>query len=366
MSAHARYSPSSLEKLELCPSYEQSSGTSPAAEEGTMLHGATEREDVTGLDEEQETVVQQCIDLSHDLIDQYPTPPKVYKELKVDVGSVTAGTLDLLIIGGAIADLLDWKFGKQPVTHAKDNIQIQSYTLGVFEKFPQLTKICSHIVCPRQRVATDGVYARSDMPAVRHRIQNIIIRCEQDNPEEIPSEKACRWCSRKAECVALTSTALEVAKNIGLPLPIEFQPGRLVRPTDRAKAQVLSFILEDWAKKVREYNTKAVLEDGIEIPGFELKSRKGKLKVVDINAVADIAKEKFGLPKEAVMMACSMSLPKLVDQVFAQAQTLEGKVTKKDTKEDLIEAIKEQVIEERSVHYLQKTRGTNDEEIIRG
>ena len=79
-----------------------------------------------------------------------------------------------------------------------------------------------------------------------------------------------------------------------------------------------------------------------------------------------IAKEKFGLPKEAVMMACSMSLPKLVDQVFAQAQTLEGKVTKKDTKEDLIEAIKEQVIEERSVHYLQKTRGTNDEEIIRG
>ena len=68
--AHHSLGPSALKWIEICPGYRGSNETNPAAEEGTMLHEATENESLEGLTPEQQNLVQKCLDYAKPFMEE--------------------------------------------------------------------------------------------------------------------------------------------------------------------------------------------------------------------------------------------------------------------------------------------------------
>jgi hypothetical protein len=146
---HATYSPSGLEKLELCPCFKQGESKDPkATESGTLNHQAVAEEDPNlCLTEDDEEQVQRCIDYKVSLRTAIKNPVSI-NEVRIEIPEVTWGTTDYFLFSkdGSSADLVDWKFGKFPVTPAKDNLQLQCYILGAFHAYPDIHTIQGHLV----------------------------------------------------------------------------------------------------------------------------------------------------------------------------------------------------------------------------
>ena len=360
--SHAKYSPSSLELLELCPCYAQEQRAGVAAADGTRLHEATETSNLALCqNEDEEDAVNRCIEYRNEVIKSMSSGCIVSNEVLLKVEDMTEGTGDVVIVDyvNKLAALIDWKFGRVPVTCAQDNVQMQGYVLGVFTAYPKIDRVDVHIVGPRMDFLSVAHYKRTDVDAIRRRIKLIIERCEDVNKQPTANEKCCRYCSIKATCPRMGEAALAVVRSTGLPLPSEFEPGRMIRPEDRAVAQTMSYILEDWAKKVREYNIKAVIEDGISIPGFEIKSRKGNTTVVDSYvALKKIIGAYDDITLDELLQACSVSVAQVCDQLYAKAQ-IAGKKgeTKKAIRENVMELLKEVVAEQATVTFLQRVKG---------
>ena len=370
MSDHAKYSPSQLGSLEKCACYiNNPHRDSSAADAGTRLHKAVESNNLDLCDNEaEEDAVFSCWGYQDSFRPEYPSEAShEYRELGVGRG-VTAGKLDWVIMSGPKADMVDWKFGRNAVAPAAVNVQIQTYTVGLFEAFPDLQEIRSSIVCPFQEGGSSfHTFKREDCTWIMDRVAAIVASCEDVNKVETPHPDTCEFCGRKAECKALGTVALTVSRNIGLPMPIEFEPGRLVLPQDRAKAQLLSIILEDWAKQVRRYNTKAVVEDGIEVPGFELRSRTPSVEILNIVQIVEYLTSVAGLELSETLQACTLSIPKIVTHLHALAKSKGAKRTKPEVRVELLRAIDDHVIEsEDKITYLQRKKGITDEHIIQG
>lgn len=79
---HHKFGPSTLKYLEICPSFRNSGETNPAAEEGTLLHFATETENFEGLTEDQVELVNKVLDVVRPLREG---ADEVIKETKLTI-----------------------------------------------------------------------------------------------------------------------------------------------------------------------------------------------------------------------------------------------------------------------------------------
>jgi superfamily II DNA or RNA helicase len=145
--AHATYNPSSLSLFEKCPGFLNREGTNAAAERGTRIHNALEKDDIDSLDEKEKPVAQMCKDFIDGLIaERRPALPDYdYREIKMkmDLGDdiETFGTCDRLLIYGNHGLMLDYKSGYRYVADAEVNAQGWAYVIGAFQKFPLLETI---------------------------------------------------------------------------------------------------------------------------------------------------------------------------------------------------------------------------------
>ena len=356
---HHRFSPSALEALEGCPCYtSEESEDNTAADEGTLLHEAVENHDLSKLEtEEQHDLVLSCLGYENQLVawmraEYTGEAVKILHEGHVKVGELTEGTLDLVVTAGNKAHIVDWKFGRVPVTGAPNNPQVQAYSAGVFEAFPEITEIVAHIYQPRLNAISRVDISRDQLPDIVKRIRDIIEACQDEDKVPTPSEKSCTYCSAKATCQALNNTALTITKQLPLQMPAEFNPGTITNPVDMSKALTIAKIMEDWAKQVKRIAKSMVLEDGEEIPGYALRKRSGATKVVEPYLALQKVAETYDVPIPTLLQSCSVSLPRLVDQVVC----ITGG-TKKDAREKLLSELSDMVIQEEDVTYLQKSKG---------
>ena len=201
-SKHARYGPSRLEKMAQCPHYEPSEyQDTTAADEGTLCHSAVESGDLGILDtDEQIEVVTRCISLEKDIIASLGDGCVVYREKRVTLTDLTFGTLDLLVLSKDLVrgKLADWKFGRQAVTAAENNLQIQAYVAAAFETFPSLETIDAYIVCPRQHWMSTWTFTREDADKITLRIIATLARAGNSEIAPTPHADACKTCGNKA------------------------------------------------------------------------------------------------------------------------------------------------------------------------
>ena len=319
---HAEHSPSSLALKEVCPGFRPDSKSSAASEEGSQCHHALETGKDDGLDDEQLQVVGMCRDYVAGVEADARARGEVTvlrEEKLLIAGGLTFGTADLVIVSAksTAADLIDFKFGRNPVADAEVNVQMQAYALGVFEKFPSVQTVNVHILLPRRDEVSTATYASSDVPRIRLRIETIIARASHPDPELHPTD-GCLWCRNKATCKALHNHALTLASGYSdeLVIPDQVHASHITDPSVMARALQVARVMEKWCESVRHHALKMRLS-GVEIPGHELRTRSGNRKITDALAAWGVVRDH--VDPDRFIACCEVSLAKLEDEVAANA-----------------------------------------------
>lgn len=240
------------------------------------------------------------------------------------------GTVDFVSIKDDHADVVDFKFGRGEVDDSDINIQGQAYLLGVMDKFPLLQSATVHFILPRRDEILTHSYKREDMEDIRLRINLIIEKAQAENAEAIPNTEGCRYCKHKLSCSALSDKLLPLAKkysdSVGdfeMSLWGNYSPAKVEDPAVLAKMLNVAQVVDKWQAAAKQQALKLAVEEGAEIPGYNLHYRNASMKIANgqdaYDAVSDL------LTPEEFMDACNVSITKVAKAYATKLPTGEKK-----------------------------------------
>lgn len=296
---HHPDSPSSLQSSEACPLFQNENRDSLASIAGTLQHKACEAEDPSLCDsEEQQEAVRKCLSYAQQVgAEKYASVAEtiVLKEVYLSVGTeqsagfmgITGGFPDLVYLADTFADILDWKFGRVPVTATKDNLQGIAYALGLFEKYKSLQFITVHFFAPYQgwsdeehRAKYVHTFARVDQGALELRLRTVVARKQAavgrlDRTgawgDAVPKNDLCIYCARKGDCKKLHALVLRSSeKHSDFVQPTELNPLALSKPEQVVMAFRWAGQVEKICAAVKDRCRKIVIEDNLDL-GDEVK-----------------------------------------------------------------------------------------------
>lgn len=226
------------------------------------------------------------------------------------------GTVDRVIIRGSHVDLVDFKFGRGEIDDADINIQGQAYLLGVMDKFPELQTATVHFIIPRRDEVLTHDYTRSDMEDIRLRINLIVSRAVLDDPEMVPNTEGCRYCRFKLSCTALSDKLLPLAKKYSSSVSDfetalwgNYSPEKVEDPSVLSKMLNVAQVIDKWQSAAKAQALKLAVEEGAEIPGYDLHYRQANMKIKNGQEAYDLVSDL--LTPEQFMDACSISVSAL-------------------------------------------------------
>ena len=107
--------------------------------------------------------------------------------------------LDILVINGNMANVMDWKTGKRKA----DQFQMQLFAAQVFKHFPEVDVVKTSLVWLKTFEIDTETYQRSEVNPIwadiMKRIQRIHSSLEHDNWPAKPSG-LCRYCPARHDC----------------------------------------------------------------------------------------------------------------------------------------------------------------------
>lgn len=278
---HAEHSPSGLKNFAACPSYGSRGGTNPMAESGTRIHVAIEkRNPQLLLDGEEQALATTCLDFLDNIrgarassADLVASHQEILLEVSLSEHS-TYGTCDLLdVYSDGDATLMDWKTGYGSVDDAEHNLQGWCYVLGAFQRFPDIKRIQLYFVLPRRHEVSLAEFTRGDIPRLSLGISTVIARAKELRGVEFnPAEGVCDYCKFQGSCKALAGKALAIAHKSGFEVPNNIAWDSSAE--EKAKLLKLANLMADWADATKKEMLRQALEEGVELPGYRLDSRK--------------------------------------------------------------------------------------------
>lgn len=288
---HHIHGPSTLKNKAICPGWtnDKNSDTS-FADEGTLLHHAAETGSLEGLTAEQVSCVQPCIALCKKLEAGALT---VLKEHRLSIlNGKTFGTCDRIIRRHRThAEVLDFKFGRNDVDPAKENVQGWAYMLGVFEKWPELDTVRVWFALPRLDKVSSHTFSRKDLPKIRATVATIIDRCilfsKTENLTMLnPTEYGCLYCGKvlfeRQMCPHMCAQLQTVvSKYAPLEVVDEVHSSVITDPVQMARLFTASKILEKMVESVKQHAMQLANEHG-GLPGYEIAERAGTRKLRDL------------------------------------------------------------------------------------
>lgn len=283
---HHEFSPSKLHRLAACPGSYRLCKTQGLQEkpqeytdEGKDLHKHIEIH-TTPEDAEAAELVTRCRTVYQEILASIGPNAKLYHErtlqlLDADGEVLSEGTADIVIEDEELEliTVIDWKFGRQPVTPARDNIQVNAYgTMAAIKR--GWSRFRSIIFQPRIMQKPDEYLASSfSLSIIEARIRTIIDRAKND-PEMILSlGDHCTYCPARALC------PLQDYKQSLVPATCKnLDPNRLLQAYELWK------VLKHRGESI-EYNFKRACEAG-EIPGWTIVKQSGGREFTNVNDVA--------------------------------------------------------------------------------
>jgi Protein of unknown function (DUF2800) len=325
-----KFSPSSYNSLEICPGYRHrpdEGKPAPAAEIGKEVHSALETGHIEELvNEDAKHMARQCADyidaLLADKLPALPTQDFKERKLSIDFGNEikTNGIIDRLIIYGQKGHVIDYKTGRLEVIDADVNLQLWAYVVAAFQAHPELQHITGHMLMPRQDEVTVSEFDRSFLPQMTLRINTIVRRAMECNPELFnPQPGLCIYCARQGNCPALGKKALLIANKlgVGLTIPQSIKVSK-DRPGDIPQILNLVPVIEAWANGQRKEALRLNLEEGVQIAGYQRVTRSLPRAVTSVLGAYEAVKDKMTF--EAYLAACSkVSVVQLEDYFADQA-----------------------------------------------
>lgn len=353
---HAKHGPSSLRSKEICPGYQSRQSTNPMAELGTRVHAALETDDFSNLPNSFEVMLaERCVEARANVMNFFNFYPKeTFREIRLDIdledGCHTFGTADEAMVSGDTILAVDWKIGRGAIDDASVNAQAQAYTLGLFQKFPDVETVHFTFIIPQRDEITYATFTRADIPRITLRLSTIIRRAEHvhalwDSGQQVPPEllnpqtSICCYCANQHRCAALAKHALNLAGkyDTDIEIPDIVHGSEIDDPETIAKLLPLVPIFEDWAAGIRKRSRDMVLVDGVEIPGFAMKERAGSKTITSARAAWEILKDSMSVDEYLDLMS-DVPFNSLADVIYNRAPKGKKSAAKNDFEDRLRDA----------------------------
>ena len=359
---HAEFSPSSLKYVAACSGYNGREGTSAAAEKGTRIHEALEVHDPSALHNEEELEIYEQIVRDEELFlasiissddfanDQVEELNEIQVNVELD-GTSTWGTCDRLTIYGSKSDkaiMGDYKTGISIIDSPKENWQAKAYTLGAFQRYPDLKEVIFVFYIPVRGEVIHDTFIREDIPTLRKELTDVIKRGElirpqwgngkQPDMDDLTPTVNCRFCRHEDHCPALGGMALEVASRVSSTIPMDADIDDPEDPEVVEQLYAVAKIVINWGNQLK---SKAVemAKDGVEFPTLRLKSMGATRKCTNNTKLLEIANS-FDIDANEIIDLASLPLKKVADSVGRKAP--EGEKIQKS--KDFLDALEEAAI----------------------
>lgn len=375
---HARFSPSKLGALEKCPrfQYRESDVQSDAASEGTLMHEAFEKHDLSLLEtEEQRAQVQKCLDYMAALKAEMPEDTVEMSEIKLEFKDYTFGYADKILFSPSMgkAHLLDAKFGRKGADDADQNMQLAMYSGGLLtgglmvEGYHHKVKeVTAHLVSPRTGEVTDFTFRHSDVPKLETRVREVIKNASNPFVPPCPQPDLCTNCAWTSSCPAMNKMTSEAAQTIlpGISFPGMLRVNPSATPEEKGRVMAALEVLSD----AIEEGKKAIKEDALsreEPPaGYQIMNRAGALKITSPAVAFDMLKSSGMVTEDEIMQeAMKLSVSDLLKVYVSKAQTKEDREVHREKLLDLLGPVMERGGD---IRYLQRRRGFDQKKLAQG
>lgn len=350
MAKHAKFSPSKLSRILLCPASGRHEATpsssSVYADEGTLLPHVMEQAILTWkkgqswkvtirsheLNAEQVNAVE---DAMLYLLDLQFNPELVEVEQQVYITSDCYGTVDCLYDDGMEIHVIDWKFGAGVEVSAQDNPQTMAYATGAIlrnsETMNYHQRVVMHVVQPRMsNYDTMETNVRVMMDWNDGTLQPGLWLAKSPDAPYVPSLSACRWCPAKATCTARFTNTISNAEQVfaaHAQLP-EINMDLFGQILQMAEA------IEQCVKDLKLHAT-LLLAEGKEVKGYKLVRGRSNRAWIDETMAGEFLAERLD-PEEMyqMKMVSPAQAEKLLDREARKDESFtslihkpEGKVT---------------------------------------
>ena len=386
--SHHPDSPSGLQNSEACPLFENEQRQSVAAEAGVLQHKAIETRDTSILEsEEQVAAVQSCIDYAQRVGEsRYAEAGEVLviREEYLGVGDdkvgayigVTGGYPDEVYVSEklGIADVLDWKFGRVPVTPTRDNIQGISYALALFGRFASLQEVVVHFRQPYQGWSEDAhgaayvhAFRRSECTELELRVRTVVARKKAAQKrlsdsgswqDATPKNDLCIWCARKGDCKKLHAIILrDSEKHPDFVVPTNLNTITLSRPEECVKAYRWANQVAKICEAIKFRVADMVKTENLEL-GDEVKLvKRVERRIKSLPTLIDVLR-KHGIRLREIVPMMTISITAAEKAVKARAPQGKGTALVRTLQQEWIENGATELGE--PIYFLQEARSPKE------
>lgn len=327
----------------------QADTSSPEAETGNRIHAALAGDILTStLTSEELETFEACEKLAVTLAletyggldhsDQLCIEDRFW--LHNDAGErAISGKPDLVAVYGTRALLVDYKTGRNPVEHARENMQLRALT-AILDHNLKLTEVTVAIVQPwapnPDNRVTKCVYSAADIQEAKAELREILEQIASPNAPRTPGDH-CTYCKAKQVCPegrewAVTPPVLNA--------PVAITPDALAATLTNdtlakflERAQVAVKIIEACKDEAKRR-----IEAGDTLPGWKLKPGVTRETITDPQKVFDRFCDAGGTT-DGFMSAVSITKGKLKDALKA-ATGAKGKALDSQLDALLAEAVR--------------------------
>lgn len=318
-------SASGMQRLFLCPGSWKAEQKCPVDEEsedaalGTILHACMEQGTMPEDPEDAEAVAW-CRETEKTLCEKHLG----MKENCGDVQTVRevrlferdrlfSGKPDMVAIWNRKAFVVDYKFGRIPVSPAECNLQLSALAVLAMDH----CEVDEVIVCILQPYASRKEpavcrYTRESVEQARAFFSACIKLAQDEHAPLKPGEKACRYCRAQSSCPAVSLALVNVTSG---DLTAAWEQWT---PEKRREAYDLAKLAKKWAASV-ESKVKADLRAEVEIPGLVLAPGKKAFTITDAAAAFQVLNGLFpdDITAQAFTACCKVGITDLDKLVHA-------------------------------------------------
>jgi hypothetical protein len=244
--------------------------------------------------------------------------------------------------------VLDHKTGIGEIDAVEKNWQSKAYSIGVFQKYPEVDTIHAVFLVPQRNEELHGVYTRDMLPQMEDEIARAIVLAKTVRPkwhigqpslEELTPNNGCQYCAFADRCPALGALAVDVATRY----EPELMPEGPIRSTEvddpetLGRLYIIASIVEKWAEGIKRKSVMSAL-DGLTPSGFKLRSMGSTKKITDTLRFINVAEEKLSLDKSELLQFAEFPFARIRDYFAGKAKRGEKASSAKLFEETLMEA----------------------------